>query len=350
VVQNVMPEVRRIGAQVGAEERAATDFAKQRTQEETGIRTGARAALEGARRDIYGDVDEAVLQAQDQNADLQALYDEAKRTGSFEALDAIPGVDAGAFNTPGRQAVAEAEQRRAEIMGDPRFAAVADIPPLELTINKRGREKFSLAGDESDRELWKEVTGGDLTREEFKLLKERQQALEAYFSPGSKKSKEGALSTVAPLYHGEDLGEFAPADYRPYIGIDPGVAPERENLATTDQRYVVNMASDLLGEAERLDDAGEPFRAAAVFAQGQKYLEDEARELEARKETLDEREKTHLRAVNKARKKYKKAMHQRPMLKVGRIISSLPAPGAAWIPNTGMDKLIQTGIEPFVRA
>ena len=111
-----------------------------------------------------------------------------------------------------------------------------------------------------------------------------------------------------------------------YIDFDPGVSPARGNVASSEQKQVYNTIQDLLGEVSRLD-ATEPFRAAKIAGDLDRYLTDEETALEASKGKMDAGQKQWLRKVKKARKKFMKMKDKEAWGDIARVIGGVATGG-----------------------
>ena len=319
------------------EERDARSMAAARVNEEKAIQDRARELLQGKKTGIEGDIDAEVKRRQEEQAAQIAAWNKYQETGDVSDLLAFGGVNAeeiNRFNSPGAQLEREAQAKYDEILNDPRFASIKEFDPLGLMVSKRGREKYtlsqlpeySLEGDtpnappeylqapsgekpgkqKAAKDIFHQRKAGIITKEQQHLLQERQKALEeAGFAPKTAKNKEaGKYSLVNPLYFGEGVD---PADTRAYTEFKPGVSPARQNVSTEEQRNQFNAINGLLDSVERLDAAGEPYRAAQVAADVDRYLSDEEAAFKEAGEGQTASSKKWKKAVAKARDRYKDA-------------------------------------------
>ncbi|HEU5393169.1 MAG TPA: hypothetical protein VFV36_00055, partial [Candidatus Methylomirabilis sp.] len=194
-----------LAGKAGQERTAAQEFAKQRDQEEAAIAEASKGFLEGRRQETYGGLDQRVAAANAEQDRIADIYSRFMGTGDISSFygqevpmslaELAPFID-----NPAMQGTQAAQDAYWQVANKPEYAAIKNMPPLELTVGDRGREKYSLAGDDSDEELWDSVKKGTITREAFELLKRRQAEWEAAgLSPGSAKTEAGQFSSVAPL-------------------------------------------------------------------------------------------------------------------------------------------------------
>lgn len=311
--------------------KGAEEFAGQRTAEEQAIRDASRGLLTGRQDVISQDIQAAINQAQAQqqgaqtayenilNADdnrLQALQNAGQylQSGTTAAPGELTGAEvANLFNTPGMQQTEEGRRLMDQIMKDPRYASIAGYDPLGLRTTTRGKQFYTAPGRGGTPEDIRAVEQNKATRA---LLYERQKELENLFSP---QRGQGAFSTTNPLYYGD---EYKAADPVNYLGFDPGTSPSRENVSTDVQRNQYNRITDLLGSLDQIGEK-QPFRAAKIFAEADRYLSDEEAALDAKGENLSKADKEWRGMVKKARKQYKKAKKKEAYGKIAKIITGV---------------------------
>lgn len=333
-------QVDTLAADAQKQQEQATKFATQRAQEEKDIAAKSKEYLQGRQTAVGQELQDTVAAKQVQEEASRKQYEQFMSTGALGDLSAIqsradytPTVAEGQyaaaqqwnaeqFNTGNRQLLGDAEKQYQSIMD--KYADIKDVPLLDISIDKKGREKMGTvaAGAPQDRAL------------------ARQKELEAAgFSTGTKtNATEGKYSNVMPMYYAEGGPEGAkwqPNDIRGYTAWHPGVSPSRENVSTEDQRRVFNSVSDLLNMADQLTAAGEPFKAATVAADIEKYITDEEAVMADRKETLTGAKKDWIKLVDKMRKKYKKAKKANAWGKIVGAIGGVLSGGL----TTGMKQL-----------
>ncbi len=355
--------------QAAEERKQAQTFAAQRDQEEAAIAKASEDFLTGKRDTTLGGIDTRVQEAQGNQDAVQKAYSKLLDTGDISALYTGRSLPVGSVNPKELQQFITPESRQTEqAVADywrvaEKFPDIKNVPPLELTINDRGNEKYSLAGDGSDEEIFDSYKQGDITKETFEQLKARQELWEQLgLSPGTTKSPDGSEpqagrgnSTVAPLYFGKNPGSvlenlYQDPDKRPYFSLDPGTTAARENLSTKDERYMVNRIGSLLDEAYRLDEAKEPFRAAKVAADAERFLGDVEREIEERKARGESSSKSFINQVNKAKKQYSKARRSKSFGKVARVVGGVATGGMTEASGATpiMGPLQRSKVEPLI--
>jgi len=306
------PLVRQFGSRLGVASQGAQDFAAQRTSEEDALREATRAALSGRKGDINASLAEQIAAAQQQQQGVQERYNAAVAP---EGLAKDPEF-AAMFGTDSQALLDEANKAFSGVIGDPRYASVAEFDPLQLMLTKRGSEGYQLAGDYKPGDWLDPTDAPGLTPQKVQTLRERQKALEAQFGRG-----EGAkYGEVRPLYD-FGVGSYQGGQPTQYMGLDLGMKPSRENVSTADQRTQFNRITDMLGEIEKIAEAGDPYRAAQIFTDVDTYLADEEAYMESRSKELTKRERTWKNTVNKARKKYRKAKRNAKMAEVMALVS-----------------------------
>lgn len=322
-------QVAPLTARLMQERKTAQDFAAQRAAEEADIAARSRGFLTGERGGISSEIQALMDERAAQQAAAEGAYGNILgqtpegRLGALQA--AAPYLEGGAataerFNTPAVQANAEADALFNQIMADPRYASIAGYDPLELGVTRRGKAFYDLNGQDL-----RAAVEDPAVRQ---MLYQRQQELENAFDParGQKRAfrhtpKEGGeLAQYRPLYYGQG---FEPVDPVNYLGFDPGVRPSRENTSTAVQKEQFNRINDLLGEMDRIAQAGESFRAAQIFADADKYLADEEAALEANKESLSAANEEWRRQVHKLRKAYRKAAREKQYAQIGQVIGGV---------------------------
>ena len=341
------------------ERRDAEAFADQRAAEEADIAERSRGFLTGERGGISDAIqalmdDRAAQQAEAEQsyADILAATPDGRLDvirdaspylvstprelppGEFDVSDDIRlppetgSALAESFFTPAMQDKAAAEALFNEIMSAPRYASIDEYDPLKLGVTNRAKQFYNIADEEGNIQDIRQVVGDKAVRQ---LLYDRQAELEAAFDPhrGARRPFSRTpgedvgedFSTIRPLYFGDE--EFQPLDPVEYLGFDPGLRPSRENTSTEVQRDQFNRINDLLDEMDRIAESGETFRAAQIFADANKYVEDEAASLEGRKEELTDSAKEWAGQVKKLRKKYRKKKREAEYARIGAVIGTI---------------------------
>lgn len=326
------------GAPVQAEQ-----FATQRGQEEEAIQRLAREYLTGRQGEVSGGIDQRITQEQADEQALNAAYSKFRETGDLAAIVG-QGADLSGFNTPGRALQGEASAAGAKIAEQ--FKAIQDVPLLSAQIDSHGN--LVLGWDKATYDALRKEYGprfGEM-RKQAEL---RNMALEdAGFSPGlqqtlrpgenplgSKKSQmlnrpelhgqgeleTGKFSALDPLYLGGNLGSYQPPDPRNYISRKEGDLATRENISTAEERATYNRAAELMDQANRIMQAETPHEKTKLTTDAIKFLDDEIKNLEARKDTLDQNRVNYLQQARNIRNKYLKANKEQQWADIGASIS-----------------------------
>lgn len=299
--QGVQSDILNLFGRTQGATKEAEQYATQRAQEEADIATRSRGLLTGRQGDVGNALDAAVQQARTSDETKQAAKQEFEAAPTYENLLKLneqgANIDPSLFFTPEMEAARKAEVAKTGIIENERFAAIKDMPPMELAINSHGREQLRLP-----KEWWRENSKG-MDKKQKKALKEmaieRQLFLEkAGFSPGSaasinQKSRRqdiakqvGEHSVYDPLYFGGAMGKFEANDPRTYVGFTPGMEATRESIATPEQRARYNTIASLLGSESGQLSQADPYSASAITNEAQRYSEEQKKELEDRKKAL----------------------------------------------------------------
>ena len=312
----------------------AQALAQARTDQEAEISRLAREQLTGEQSALGKELDTRFASAAEKERASQLAYDKFTKSGSLEdlqALSAITGEDYSGFNTEGRQKSAAAQQAWADVMTNPEFASLADVPLAELGFTRHGREALYLP-----KEYVKELQKQGKTKREIKdiqaLARKRNIALEqAGFSSGTatrglsdaeklaetpeqRKLREegGEFAAYSPLYYRNELQgleggaeNFTPADLRAYIQYQQGTSPTKASLSSADERSRYNALQDLLGGSDRLDEPLVANLPSEILADLDTYKADEARILGGRQEALESAEQSFEKKQAKKRARYK---------------------------------------------
>lgn len=321
----------RLGADIGSAESQAQKIAADRAAQEADIASRASGLLTGERGKISSDLAAKVAAEEAKNKAAADAYAKWKETGSLEDLSAVPGgaPAAGAFNTPTMKLTAEAQAKRSAILG--KYSDLQDVPLLTLQTTSKGRETLGFPPE------WYQAAKETHSKAELNQIRDRAMARQKELEAAgfaSKSSNAGAftgavgtgvvpgtagtsfkggdLGLVAPMYFGQgDFlsggSDFKPADARGYTTFDIGVSPSRENLSSEDQRKVYNRIQEILSQADKIAEAGEPYRAASMAADVEGYLADEKNALEERRGNLTDAQVEWAHHVAQAGKDYRKA-------------------------------------------
>lgn len=255
--------------------KAAEAYAKQRTQEESGIASQSRDYLVGQRGAIESDLQKALTQAQAKDAATQKSFEDIMAGG------ALPQDLAHNFDTTTEAGKAAAQAKWDEILG--KYPTVKDLPLLQLGSHK-GQLDYSLPQE------YYTQHPDILTRPDRDALQQavyaRQKELEQFFSPQDTwfGPGQGEFSQYKPLYFAGDqnamdteVPSWQGEDPRNYLSLQQGNAT-RETVATPEQRDKFNTINELMNEAERLAQT-DPFRGAMIVSDVEQFLADENQSL-----------------------------------------------------------------------
>ena len=365
-VRGLQSDIGRFQAQIGQGQSAAETFAAQRAAEEDSIRQLAREYLQGRQADVTTGIDQRLAQEQAGEQALGQAYDQFQKTGDLSALQGLPadqGIDLGAFNTQGTQLRAKADAARAAV--DAQFSDLRNVPLMSAQVDSHGNPVLGWS-KEQYAELKQHYTAKDL-----KALKaraqERQAALEqAGFSPGLQLQQGGAakgqlkttleggavkrvtktgkkdqiaggeFSTIDPLYLGGDLGSYQPADLRSYIGRQEGDLATRENVSTAEERMVYNRSAELLNQADRIEQAATPHEKSKLTSQAARYIDEEVKALESRKEDLTAGMKAYIKKAKDARDHFLRANRIEEWGNIGAVVGGILGSGAPPVLGTAL--------------
>jgi hypothetical protein len=360
--QQYIEESQALQGQSAAEQQKAQEFAQERTTKEAEIASKSKEYLTGRQTEISQQLQDTINQKNTEDAAARAAYDQFLKTGSQEDWAKIPKnffgtytpegtgvgeyqpqtqITAQTFNTDARKNLAQAQQWYNKIVNT-EFAQIKDVPLLQVRIDGQGRETWDFTQKDASGKETVDQKGSQLTDKQRNMAIQRQQRLQdAGFSPGTNReirgqsetaqrgkattklvggemvqmtpaeqqgeNAYGKFATAMPLYYAEGGptgAKWTPADLRTYTVWHPGVSPSRENVSTETQRGIYNNISDLMDFADKLVEAGEPWKAAQVGADVNKFLKDEESVLTQRKDILSKSATDWNKLVNKARKKY----------------------------------------------
>lgn len=309
-------------SQVDTAAREAEQFAQQRMAEENAIREAAREQLTGRETEIDTELQRRIKDAQAYNQSAEDAYTQilGEETGSGR-LKAIQGASdylqsgtagdpgelqgqevADAFNTEGLHKTIAGRQALDAVLADEKYAEVSEYGPLEHTITKRGKGFYGVRDKDGNVVDLRQIESDPSKRQ---LLYQRQREMEKLAGGANSGggSGGGEFFGTNTLYNSE--GDFKQADARTYMGFDPGMKPSRGNMSSAEQRGQYNRINDLLGELDRIGEE-QPFRAAKIFAEAKRFIEEEDEALKARGEKMTKKDREWAGMVKKARKNYKK--------------------------------------------
>lgn len=296
---------------IGEQAKGAEEAAGERRRGEEQIASKSKGYLESRREGVMSLIDQELRDAKMAQGDTMSQWAKLMGTGDTNLLP--EDLRSQFTGTDVQRRRATAEQAWDRIMGQ--YPDLAQYDPLNLKVSGRGHERYTEPGGSVNDPYFR----GDMA--DWGPLQERQRALEAKFSPGTRASfqgyqpygETGRYSDVAPMYDYQGpVGSEAPAqpwetpDIRNYLELDYGLDPNRANVSTDQQKEVFNRINTLLGEAERLGEA-EPWRAAQIMGNVDAFIQEEERRVEqaGEKRTQDAQDWSNL--VGKARRRYNKS-------------------------------------------
>jgi hypothetical protein len=310
--QELRRDIGQFRGDVGTEAGAARELAQTRAEEEAAIARQARESLTGRKEDITEDLEGRIREATERDRLVEETIQRFNETGNLEDLERLEGLgfDPREFDTEATRLEREAKVAKAAVMDDPRFAAIRDVPLMELGVTSRGRETHRFPDE------WFEANKGRLSKNSMKrikaLAKERQKALDdAGFRAASWKRDVGDVAGgrfagLEPIYHTEGEDPFTIADTRPYVNLETGTGATRHNIATEGEREKFNTIGSLLGDAERLEET-DPHQAARIVADVLGYAEDQKQQYIDTLQRMNDIGEEWGKVVSRARQKYKKS-------------------------------------------
>lgn len=378
-----LEDVGKLWEGLSAGETTSAARAGERIAEEKAIGEAATGYLQGQRQETVDAWESVIAQKQAEQKALDEAWAKFQQSGNLEDLRGLPEWARATytpeaakpweapvqwspeqFNTQARQDLATAQQTYQNIMNDPKYGGIADIPILNLKIDSHGREQYDFSQVPANLKtvmagIMAQLGGGEKGKNALNnLLVQRQHDLEAAgFSPGSVREAKpsgganmydvskayGKYATYIPLYYAGDPQQamWQPEDYRFYLQMNPGTLPTRENLATKDQKTLYNNVQTLLEEVDRIGE-DEPFRAAQVAAEVDKFLNDEEAILSSREEALKGAAGDWAKTVHQMRRKYEKAKRRARWGKILRIVG-----GVAAFATGGLGAGLLAGVGPM---
>lgn len=294
-------ETSRLSATTGEEVSGAMSAAEEQRAAAKALREAATGAFEGESGAIEADIASRQEEARANREALEKAYGEYKSTGDLGALEAY-GITPEMFQNELTQLDTEAKAAKEEVIGRPEFEKIKDVPLMEKGITGSGREAFVFP------ETWFEENKGNYSKAEMaeikKLARQRQKALDdAGFARHTVHQPGGKYSGVESLYFGGD--QFDPGTPEAYISLQNLEPATRHNLATEAQREDFNWINEMLGKADRLQEA-EPYEAAKVVADAEGYLDNLEKQYEEAFGKIKEVSEQFEHMRNGIRKKYRK--------------------------------------------
>lgn len=350
-VASYRPQVSEAASLLERTRRGAQEYAGLRGQQEADIAARSRQFLGGERSGLQEQLDRQVEEARAQQQAAQEAYRRFTDTGGIKGLGELsefdPELQFGGFNTEAQKARGAAQQAYDDIINRQEYSAIGDIPLAGVGINKRGRETYTVqlenpkTGELETMLLPTAVDRGLISKQEKDLFLKRQGELEKSFGGqhsrrfrerylrgggATRDFREEGIAGLRTQGSKDYLSMVELPELWQYIDFDPGVSPARGNVASEDQKEAYNRIQDLMGEVSRLDST-EPFRAAKIAGDLERYLEDEMAVLESNKEALSAGQKEWMRQVKKAREKFMDMKDKEAWGTVSRVVGGIATGG-----------------------
>jgi hypothetical protein len=268
------------GLQGGAEA-----IGKARTAQEADIAKRAQQYLSGRESAITAPIQARAAELAAQDAATQAAWNKFQDTGDWRDLlgQTIQG-ETGSYGaeglySPQAQALDRGKARWASIMAD--FPNLKDIPVMQMGSTGTGRQTLQF-----DPEWWA-AHKGEHTDAEWATIKQqarqRNKALvEAGFSPFAQDYRTpevsftsagpGEYGGIMPMYFA--LENFAPQDLRAYLELQDAAPPSIENLATGDEKAILNRINEIRGIQDRYDPNTQPYEHKLISGEVDRYLKE----------------------------------------------------------------------------
>lgn len=335
----------------------AQDYARARGGEEEAIAAKSKAIPQGKLDQLDALLGQRVTDQSAEEAALEQMYQDFLSTGDIGKLSGFKEGAGDVAAIQGDQDVqtkARAEAKQAEL--DAQFADLKDIPFMTPQVTSHGRGVVSLPDE------WYQANKGKYSKDQMDALKarvlERQQAYEqAGFQPGIQSHAAtdsgmnrllgtegpGEFSAYKPTYDfGAELDTMAPLpeNLRSYVHREGGNTLSKESVASGEERFIYNRASELLDLAQRLEDAPAHERPQ-LKVEAKRYLDDLHGALEKRKGALSQGLLDFQLQVAAIRKKYNQAKSKKFLKK---ILSEVGMPGARDVMPKKFNQVMQPGL------
>lgn len=332
-----------------AEARAA-----ERVGEEKEIKEKSKNYLQSLGEQIYGNLGaevEAKKAQQQQTQDVYAgLRGEPGGTGPTQ--EQLQAAGLGEMWTQYSQEQQAAQEAKARI--NEKYKDIADIPDMRMGITDTGREGF-IFDYKGKSYIYNRALAGRYGEEAQKVAERVGQR----YSENMRLFNPGTWYTESH-YPDRPLGEhylYEPYQYRDvlnqpsaqmpniaqFIGLDPGVRPTRENVATEEQRARLGRINEMIDTIPMLEEANMPFQAARISGDIEGLLAAQEKALEARGELLGEARDKWVTDVRKARNRYEKAKEDAIWGGIAQIVAgSVPGLQSLWV--SGAKDLSNAGI------
>lgn len=339
--------------EIQAERQRAEQYARGQTERAAQVGLAAREFLASQRDPVLERLGQRAAELNSQNLGVTEAYQRylaAPTRENLLALDPYSPQDLSDLTKPNVE-VAEARASYQDVIDryNQAYPWMKDWPILEQKISGRGKTWYAVKDPKTGKVRDIRYIEG-LKKEQRRALVARQKELEERFMPrvGRKEELEARYARIAPLYYGEKgpggpyyysgpagtpiENLFEPEGAQTYLNLQEGTQATREMLATSDERTLVQNVNELLGEADRLEAANEPYRAAQIEAEVERYLENQEKALTAREEALDEPARKLLKEVQRIRRAHRKARRKKGAT-IGMIAGAF-IPGLGGYPGT----------------
>lgn len=243
-LQALYPKIAGLQESIGKEAQSAEEFAKQRQSSEHRIAKQAQDALKEGRTGITSDIEKTLDESLASEAEAQRRWTNWVNGGKVGALG--PDIQRQYMQSPAMQKREEAATAYSQIMGQ-----YPGLPERgALPIGNWNPGAFTIIPEE-----------GSYADEPWPWA-ERQAELERQFGT------LGQYRDVAPGWNPLTQTASAPlipeSDIHPYVSMEQGTTPTYESVTTADQALVYNTIQELLGEAARLEQSGDPYKASQI--------------------------------------------------------------------------------------
>ena len=342
--RGVQQDVGELTAQLSRAQQEAQRIGQERVADEADIAAKSRGYVEGRRGEVDTQLDEAVRQAKAYDEALEAAYQKFRGSGNVQDLAGAPGVSAEDLAKIAADPNQQRQQRAQAALQalQEQYKDIEDVPFYEPGTGKGGYWTADLPAD------WaalaeKRGQTPEQTAQKRARAAERQRAYAAAGFAGNLQGWDpraieavgaGALgpedySDIFPLYNFADYERGAYQPTKPtqdYVSLAAGTDINRGAVASQQQRYVHDRASQILSLNDELQ-AAKPYEKRKLATDLITMLDDQAKELEARKGDLTAGEADYLAEVHSARKKARAAKRRKKWNKLSRVVTDIATLG-----------------------
>lgn len=323
-------EVQQFYDQMAAAQKAARERAAERAAQESGIATQAKqeaASLLGQKESgIYDLVGQRNAQNERVLRDFQALQ---AAQSPFDVSGTLDQYGLGGFQSDIGVMQGAAQTTKNSLAQE--YQDLADYDLAQIGVNSEGIERryVDIGGTPVDIDyaalgqvgskphpIPAGMSGDEFTALAQQLV-ERQDAYEKNFAPATTMDTDNwdrqvrldepkMLSAYDPLYFKDSVSQTPFPDFREYLDVDEGTRATFGNTATDQDLGYVNRARALLGQMPQIASEN-PFEAAKIMGEVDKFLQDEEQALEDRGGALKEANAKWAEEVGNLRRAYFKA-------------------------------------------